>query len=877
MMALFRITDLGRLTLLGFVLLIGSIELVSASVISNIQGTKHNLSASPTPVRGVKAVSETQVCIFCHTAHASNQAINAPLWNRQLSTATYTVYTSSSMDATATQPTGDSKLCLSCHDGTLAVGTVGVLNSQMPGVAAMSGTAGGMMPVGAGVTTGYTRNIGINLSNDHPISFPYDTALAASDGELRPPPVTAGDIKIVDNRTTAIRPQFPLQNNQLQCTTCHDPHLQETDPDSSALKFLRGNRVQNSQPLGGNFVPGADIMCLGCHEKAGTLWAYSAHAHESVADETYLDAAATTREFAKDLPVWKASCLNCHDTHSVEGSRRLQREGTSAIDSPKSGGASASEQTCYQCHSVAGTSALNSIIPIALTLNKTPDIKTDAELTFHMPISLQPEKHDIGGTTDDSITGGENCNVAGAQCGKDFVESQALLGKVTAGGALENRHAECTDCHNPHRATKNRLFTTSPITPDDAGTHKHSIIAGNTLPHDNLASGALRGTYGVEPTYSSNQFNSAPSGFIVKRGDPALNSSTVVTSDYVTREYQVCLKCHSNYAFDNISPPLLPLVTLTGGTVTTTNGVVSYSDVAMESQAPTSHQGEPISTADSGASSTFSANNHRSWHPVMAETGRTAAARPNADANLWRTPWNGSDVDGGAAIVANAVGTQTMYCSDCHGSETALTEGVLPTGGDIDGTWGPHGSTKEFILKGAWDTAVPHTISSDNLCFRCHDKSQYADPSAIPASTLSSAFSDTVGGFNNLHQRHAYLTSATAATPTWPATEYDTYRCTMCHTGTAHGWKNKAFLANLSDLGVGEVVGALGGEVSPAGTLNPGDPVSVGTSAAALVDSTFPAGYSNGPYYRGTLLSIPTATGFPVGGAWVKTSCAGCH
>ncbi len=34
-----------------------------------------------------------------------------------------------------------------------------------------------------------------------------------------------------------------------------------------------------------------------------------------------------------------------------------------------------------------------------------------------------------------------------------------------------------------------------------------------------------------------------------------------------------------------------------------------------------------------------------------------------------------------------------------------------------------------------------------------------------------------------------------------PQLQMDTYRCTMCHTGTAHGWKNKDFLVNLNDVG----------------------------------------------------------------------------
>lgn len=892
--------------LLSIALLIGVVDIAEAVIVSNVQATKHNLSAAVSgtgvvPVRTVKATSESQVCVFCHTPHGANQSLSSPLWNRSLSTATYTPYTSSSMEATATQPTGDSKLCLSCHDGTMAIGTVGVLNGKAVPIA-MSGTGtGGVMPSGTGATTGFTRNIGINLSNDHPISFPYNTALggtAGTDGELRSPPVIVSGITVVGNMSSNSKPTFPLQNDQLQCTTCHDPHLSDTNTFNSPLKFLRGNRLQRVQPLGGLFVPDNDIMCLACHEKAGDAWSYSAHSNELVADETYLNSAADIREFARGTAVWQASCLNCHDTHSVEGSRRLVREGTTAINIPKSGGNSAIEQSCYQCHTMNGT--ITSILEPVSPPNKTPDIQTDFALTYHMPISLQPETHDIGGNFDDSTRGGPRCNTAGSQCGKDFVESQALLGKISAGGFLSNRHTECTDCHNPHRASKNRLFSDRAVTPAPAGTHKHNIVAGDVVPHNNLASGSLRGTFGVEPIYISAEFGSNPTNFDVKRGDVGTSISTIVTSTYVTREYQVCLKCHSNYSYDNNLPPPLPLISQTGGTLAGVNGMTYYHDNAMEFQAPVLHQGEPFSTIDSGADPTFySANNHRSWHPVMDKTGRTAVVRPGADRLLWRAPWNGSNADGGVAIVPDAVGNQTMHCGDCHGSLTNLGDGANPVGGEDGAPWGPHGSSVEFMLKGSWRTDSPntHTLGSNNLCFRCHEETQYASPIAASGvatvTTRSSGFSGTnnlLQPVPNLHQSHAYFTTqgGTTIAPSWPATANGTYRCTMCHTGTAHGWKNKAFLTNLNDLGP-EIL-ALGGETTTAinasgipitTTLAAGAPVPKGTKAPAV--SVTSGGYSNGPYYRGSLLTIVnngvTANGFKAPGTWVQADCAtsGCH
>lgn len=876
----------------------------SGNVTASVTDSKHNLSASgPGPV---KATSEKQICVFCHTPHGANQLAGAPLWNHALSNATYVPYFSLSLDANPLPgpPGASSKVCLSCHDGTLAVGTVGVLNGKTAIDIAMNGTAsGGVMPDGSGATTGYTRNLGIDLSNDHPISFNYDATLGGvggTDGELRAPPVMDGPATVVGNRTASVKPAFPLEGNQVQCITCHDPHIST----SVSLKFLRGNRLQQLQPpTGGLYMASNDIMCLACHDKAGTTWSDSAHSNQLAADETYLDTEADTREFPHGTAVWQASCLNCHDSHTVQGARRLLREGTDDLSSPKIGGNSAIEQTCYQCHSPNGISILSQISPA----NDVPDIQSDFNLAIHMPIANQPETHNIGGNFDDSTSAGAGhlangttgrCNTAGDQCGKDFMESEAVLGKASAGGAITNRHTECTDCHNPHRATKNRLFNADSVTPDAAGTHKHGIVAGDTAPHSNIASGSLRGITGVEPKYPSNEFGVDPSSFDVKRGDGGIAAPTLVTSTYVTREYQICFKCHSNYAYDN-SPAALGY---SGGTLQNTNGMVNYINDAMEFQAPLSHQGA-ASTMDSGAlSPTYSTNNHRSWHPVMDVTGRTVALR-FASQNLWRSPWNGSDIDGGSAIVTNAVGTQTMYCSDCHGSQTNPAEGVVPFGGENGSSWGPHGSTENFLLKGEWKTDTTPSAANDTLCFRCHEYSQYADPSASPTPpSLRSGFggsgTDVYGvPITNLHQRHAYYTTQGGTTlpdlslSTWPYSANGQLRCTMCHTGTAHGWKNKEFLVNLNDLGpelnliTGGIgpAGALGGEISPSSsscnantTLCPGDNVPKGTYVPGAM-APVPTGYSNGPYYRGSLLGI-AATGFPASGSWAKSDCTtSCH
>jgi hypothetical protein len=757
-----------------------------AARISDIANTAHNLSASgPGPV---KAVSESQICVFCHTPHAAENLPDAPLWNRKASGATYTPYTSNSINAadiTAT-PGGSSKLCLSCHDGTLAIGAVNVANGQLDVTIGMTGTGpAGTIPEGAGALTGFTRDLGINLTNDHPISFTYDSALATTDGELRDPALEDH----IGNRSPGVRPVIPLQNGKLECSSCHDPHIRDSDMNLD-IKFLRLNRLQTGPPGGGAFSEINDQVCLGCHDKMGQAWALSAHADTSVAAEIYKDAAASTREFPNGTRVWEAACLNCHDSHTVQGARRLLREATDSLAAPKSGGDSAIEEGCYQCHTTPAESVL-------LNATQVPNIETDFLLARHMPIRAV-----------DQQAGSEIHDVTDA----NGTETQLLLGK----GNLNNRHAECTDCHNPHRVLKNRAFNGTGSTV--AGTHDHS---GG---HSNVASGALRGARGLEPLYGSASFHALPSSYQVKAGDGGIGAGTAVINPYVTREYQICLKCHSDFGYnDNNNYPTgnrPDLGDSGGGTPSGTNGLTQYTNQAREFQAPVFHKGE-VTTTDSGAASGFSSNNHRSWHPVIADTGRSAAIRNmSASTNLFLSPWNGTNI-----------GSQTMYCSDCHGSTTSPGT-VVPAGGEDGNPWGPHGSTNDFILKGSWNSTSGST--NDGVCFRCHSHTNYATEQNEGGGA---GFASGFGGDkdSNLHAFHAKQVGRNL-------------RCMWCHTAVPHGWKNKALLVNLNDVG-------------PEAGLPAGTEISIGSNGAV---------YNQEPYYRNAKLKVIT---FAPSGQWRDSDC----
>ena len=247
--------------------------------------SKHNLSVSGTGT--VKATSESQSCLFCHAPHNSSPI--APLWNRSNAGSTYTPYTSSTSAARPGQPTGASLLCLSCHDGTIALGDILSRTTRI-------GMAGGVttMPVGK-------TNLGTDLSDDHPISFAYNTALVtARNGELANPATLTGKVKLD-------------AGGQLQCTSCHDPH------DDSNGKFL----VVSNQ--------GA-ALCLTCHTKSA--WSNSDH---KLSTKTWNGAGTNPWPHTSGATVAANGCENCHRPHSAGGRKWLLNN-------------AAEESNCYTCH-----------------------------------------------------------------------------------------------------------------------------------------------------------------------------------------------------------------------------------------------------------------------------------------------------------------------------------------------------------------------------------------------------------------------------------------------------------------------------------------------------------------------------------------------
>ena len=200
-----------------------------------IVGTKHDFKNETWNVK------TGEVCAACHIPHVEGRpaarTVETHLWGRQLSTVTYTMYTSTSLDGTVdAQPTGTTRLCLGCHDGSVDLELFHTTTTGTTKIAA------------AAVVPG--KNAGTDFNSDHPVSITYNDG-AGGDPGLRTKATAFGGV--IAGQTIA---DILEGGTKVACMSCHDPHNVEVP--TGAAKFLR---IKNDDPAS----PSA--LCLACHIK----------------------------------------------------------------------------------------------------------------------------------------------------------------------------------------------------------------------------------------------------------------------------------------------------------------------------------------------------------------------------------------------------------------------------------------------------------------------------------------------------------------------------------------------------------------------------------------------------------------------------------
>jgi predicted CXXCH cytochrome family protein len=206
-----------------------TIGLPAGQALAGISTTKHNLSTTgPSTLKS----DNDEICVFCHTPHDAIKNNNIVLWNHNLSTQSYTTYTSPTMDNAPGAMNGvtagtatTSNLCLSCHDGTVALNAMNnPSNRHLVTIMSGSNQTNGIL------NGSLSTNLGTDLSNDHPVNMTYDRTKDAG-------------LKDLTGVTTV-----KLYSNTVQCASCHDPHTNTNTP------FLRASMSGSN-------------LCLICHDK----------------------------------------------------------------------------------------------------------------------------------------------------------------------------------------------------------------------------------------------------------------------------------------------------------------------------------------------------------------------------------------------------------------------------------------------------------------------------------------------------------------------------------------------------------------------------------------------------------------------------------
>ncbi len=359
-------------------------------------GSQHDLTATG---GGTIKSAVTDACLFCHAPHNLIPNVK-PLWDQTLSSQTYTTYTSSTYGSGPETPgAGSSKLCLSCHDGTVAVGMT---------VAKGLITTTGSMPS--------TDILGTNLSSSHPVGMtPLDDGSLVSSLFTSPP----------STRDPAVK----LAAGKVECTSCHDPHAPRNDP-ATPMFLARSNS-------GG-------ALCLACHDptrpppNALNGWSTGSHASAS-------NTVPATPAFGPYGTVASNACASCHGAHTnAAGPRNLK---------------ASEEGACSPCHS--GANAAPALLNVMAEFTKTYAHPTTTVTGAHDPAETLPVNGTRHAECADCHNSHAASAQAGTPVAPAVQASLAGVSGYDTTGALRPATKEYQVCYKCHADSTNKPATST--------------------------------------------------------------------------------------------------------------------------------------------------------------------------------------------------------------------------------------------------------------------------------------------------------------------------------------------------------------------------------------------------------------------------------
>ena len=401
----------------------------------------------------------------------------------------------------------------------------------------------------------------------------------------------------------------------LMCHVDHDIFSPGANPDGIRASNLRIDATSIPTSItdstNTDFVSSATKggICLSCHENSqtkSTTRAVDGSSKTLVVDKDQFMFSAhqyteePTSTFPSDNSTFRPNCVKCHSTmtsanygaskqnstyrfelHDGPYRRLLSVLGISSPSDPLE------QNFCYECHSGATSYDYYGGQAMSTASQGIENLFTGK--TYTHPITASPTTKHV-----------------------------AVEGESSGWNTRGDRHIECEDCHNPHGAKAGnhnvgeaevstdkdhgakvggpnvgvwgvmptyQLYSDGTASFTDASTN---VTGSDTLWDSNLQAGwFIKNTwdmagrwYEIDVVNSDTQLtlvtsydsgHSSPSGTLMISGvDYVASGATYSRTSNAENQYEVCLKCHSDYAFDD-APPDTPSGHADGTTIEETN------------------------------------------------------------------------------------------------------------------------------------------------------------------------------------------------------------------------------------------------------------------------------------------------------------------